>query len=203
MNNIFVISDTHFFHEQLSTVWGRPKDFGDRLEKGLSKLSEKDILIHLGDICIGRDKEAHDRYIKPLKCRKWLVRGNHDDKSGTWYLNNGWDFVSYKFQDKFYGKKVLFSHIPVLRDRGLIDLLYAAGDPDVNIHGHLHDTNHRLGENRGPYNKSFHKLVAVEYTDYKPVKLKTLIKEVCLEKKQRNYYHPMSKLKRIVQNLGK
>lgn len=187
MNNIYVISDTHFNHESLISNGYRPKDFNERLDRNLKKLTKDDILIHLGDICMAKDSEAHEKYIKLLKCKKWLVRGNHDSHSNTWYLNHGWDFVCYKFQDKFFGKKILFTHVPQFRTKSIVELFYNAGNPDINIHGHLHDNNHRVKEMRIPYQKTFHSLVSVEQSDYKPVKLKKIIEDTCLEIEQKKH----------------
>lgn len=201
MDNIFLTSDTHFCHKNLYTLHGRPKDYEERIEKGFKSLSRSDILIHLGDICRGKEAEMHKRYIKPLKCKKWLVRGNHDNKPNSWYLSHGWDFVCYKFQDKFYGKTVLFTHIPQFKTKNIVELFYGAGNPDINIHGHFHDSMHRVREMRHPYQKTFHRLLALEHVDYKPVKLKTLIKETCVEIKNKTHYL-FPKKKRLISILS-
>jgi calcineurin-like phosphoesterase family protein len=78
--SIWLISDTHFGHELLVNKGFRKKGFEKVVLKNLSRLSKNDILIHLGDICLGFDQLNHDTYIKPLQCKKWLVRGNHDHK---------------------------------------------------------------------------------------------------------------------------
>ena len=161
MNLPYIITDTHFGHELMfSPEIGRPKDFNEKLFKAMSQLKDGDILIHLGDICIGNDREAHEKYIKPLKCKKFLVRGNHDKKSNNWYLDNGWDFVCDSFTWTYHGKKILFTHIPMPWD----------GVSDLNIHGHLHNCGHR---NSAPL--SFNKLLACEINGYKPVSLNSFI----------------------------
>lgn len=128
---IFLITDTHLNHDKL-VEFGRPKDFQDRIKKGLKYLKDDAVLIHLGDVCIGNDAE-NNKFFTDLKCKKILVKGNHDNKSNSWYLSNGWDFVCDSFTMKFHGKRLLFTHIPVPDSE----------DFDFNIHGHLHGNNHR------------------------------------------------------------
>lgn len=161
MKKIWVITDTHFNHEKIKQ-WGRPDDYETQIAKSLNALTENDVLIHLGDICIGKDEEMHQKYIVPLKCKKWLMKGNHDNKSYTWYLEHGWDFVAENIEFIFQGKKIVFSHKP------LPDSSY-----DFNIHGHLH-----AGEHRTEYDGLRHekqKLVSLEKMGYKAFILEHLI----------------------------
>ena len=175
---IFLISDTHFNHSKMVEYCGRPKDFSEIIKKELLKsISKDDILIHLGDVCFGNDKENNNWFGENLNCRKWLVRGNHDNKSNAWYLENGWDFVCDSFVFKFEGKKILFSHQPL-----------KIADNDFNIHGHFHNALPRLlrGEWKVDGEKERneqdllnltsdkHKLIALEETKYKPVLLKSI-----------------------------
>ncbi len=160
----WLISDTHFNHTQKMIEYcNRPPDYEARLFKSLMEIPAEDVLIHLGDILIGRDEEMHETYIKPLRCRKWLAKGNHDHKSYSWYLTHGWDFVAEEIKLKFSGKKIVFTHIPVP----------IRSDFDLNIHGHFHNTNHRSQEPEivAFYRPEQHKLVSSEHLNYKPITL--------------------------------
>lgn len=174
----WLTTDTHFNHDKMVEYCDRPKDFEKIISKGLFSIPQEDILIHLGDVCIGNDEYVHNAYIKPLYCKKWLVRGNHDTKSDKWYLEHGWDFVAKTFSGLYFGKKVMFSHKPQ-EDNGF----------DVNIHGHFHNTLERLKrkdwvtpdeEYRNTHDLSVltekHKLLALEFTKYQPVLLNTFLK---------------------------
>mgnify|MGYP001557954514 FL=1 len=93
---------------------------------------------------------------------KPYITGN----SNHWYLQHGWDFVCEQFEDTYFGKKLLFSHIPS-KDHGF----------DLNIHGHFHI------ESREDYIKEYneilsdkHKLVSLEGLEYKPILLEKLLK---------------------------
>ena len=165
--NVYIISDTHFNHKEKMVKWcGRPENYEELLTKNLRQLTEKDLLIHFGDITIGNVSIVHKFVISQLRCRKILVRGNHDKKSNTWYLNNGWDFVCEEFKDTLFGKNILFSHFPKVWD----------GLYDINIHGHFHNSDHRRHEPEFLKIKNgYQKLFAVEYEDYKPVKLERFI----------------------------
>jgi len=165
MRNYYIITDTHFNHEAKMCLEeiGRPLDYAEKIYKSLIALKKEDVLIHKGDICIGKDKEMHKKYIKPLKCKKILVRGNHDNKSNGWYMDNGWDFVCDTFTMKYDGKKILFSHIPQPWD----------GISDINIHGHLHNCSHR--ENPPLH---FNKLLSLEFDGYRAHSLSSFIKKL-------------------------
>lgn len=145
---------------------GRPEGFEQIILDELRKvLLPTDILIHLGDVCIGNDAEWHRKLIE-LPGKKWLIKGNHDHKSNSWYLRQGWDFVGDAFRDTYFGKNILFSHVPHYWD----------GWHDLNIHGHFHNTDHRRTEPELQERKNgYQKLLALEYTDLKPVLLKNFI----------------------------
>ena len=70
MNNIFITTDTHFNHKRILELCYRPKDYEEKLKKAFSALSKPDLLIHLGDICMGNDKEIHKEYIQSIKAKK-------------------------------------------------------------------------------------------------------------------------------------
>jgi len=187
---IYLVTDTHFYHEKMTLYCHRPKNHTEITGNNLLALNKilgpGDVLIHLGDICIGHDEEAHRRYIEPLKFKKWLIRGNHDSQSNTWYLSHGWDFVGFKFQDKILGKNILFSHTPIRHLEEESDL-WGTDDFDLNIHGHYHNTLHRLLEGKFISDQEKernielknitekHALLAIEYTDLKPVSLEDFL----------------------------
>ena len=161
---IYVISDTHFHHEKIKAYCGRPEDYEEQIYKNLNKLTKKDILIHLGDITWGHELEiAH--YFRDLPCRVILAKGNHDSKPCEWYINNGFDFAARKFNMKYRGVKICFSHRPAGWD----------GDWELNICGHLHNLTHKAGES--VVDPSFVKVISLELMGYKPFQLNELIKE--------------------------
>ena len=176
MNNIYLASDFHFGHSRMVQYCDRPLDFSERIFDGLQTIPADDHLICLGDVCVGRDKEMHERFIAPLKCRKSLVLGNHDKKTRTWYLSHGWDEVEKRIIiDIGGGKRALLTHE---FDQYLDNI-------SINLAGHLHNHLERIlagrfvieGEeerNAGwlsYYNPKKHILVSMEELNYKPIEL--------------------------------
>ena len=158
MTKYWIIADTHFNHQFLIDIWDRHKWFEFDIYKNLMKIPKEDVLIHLWDICIWNDQEMHEKYIKPLECRKILVRGNHDKKSPAWYMSNGWDFVCDSFKLNQYGYNMLFTHIPKPTNNYL------------NIHWHLHKNIHHAP----PIGNCL--LYSCEFMNYQPRTLKSMLK---------------------------
>ena len=165
----FIITDTHFFHKKIVDYCYRPENFDELIKKGLTMISENDIIIHIGDICMGHDQEVHDNIIKPLKClRKILVRGNHDNKSILWYQNNGWDIACNGLSLNYAGRRVYFSHKPIKPTSNF----------DLKIHGHFHNAPRERWEEDCSeyYNFDFHRLLILENNNYQPILLDKLMK---------------------------
>jgi len=162
--NYWIISDTHFSHKKMKEYCYRPDNFEEITKKSLLNLvKENDVLIHLGDVCIGNDID-NNNFFKQLKSYNILVLGNHDSKSINWYMKNGWDFVCSRFDIKKFGKKIAFTHRPIIT----MDCYN-----DINIHGHLHNGIHRKDEF---ILKDYNKLFSLEKNNYKPILLEDLLK---------------------------
>lgn len=164
----WLISDTHFNHIKLEEWGGRSGDWQDKLWKGLKAIPEKDILIHLGDICIGGDEEVH-KMIAELSCKKILVRGNHDKKSTNWYQKHGWDFVCDGLDLTFMGHYLWLTHRPQPPD---------TNHSTYNIHGHTHGNIHRSEEYDPYYTPSYHIDISPELKGFTPLRLDTLLKNL-------------------------
>jgi len=160
----WVIADTHFGHDKMLTLAGRPDNFeGKIINSCIRLIKETDVLIHLGDFCIGRDKFWNEWFTRNIKCKKWLIRGNHDRQTDTWYLNHGWDFVGDSVTLNRYGHTILLTHKPV-------DSLDA--EFGINVHGHLHGDDHRHDDcDFDPY---WNKLIAMEH-EYRPFDLRKVV----------------------------
>jgi len=165
----WIITDTHFNHPNIIEYCNRPQNSDELLRENiLNHVKKNDILIHLGDVCMGNDKE-NNNWFEGLGTKNILIKGNHDKKSYRWYMQNGWDLCVYRLDLKMFGKHIAFTHTPVGWD----------GYFDLNIHGHLHNANYKRYETdfiKKTIN-GYHKLLAVEYTDYKPVLLRDFIEK--------------------------
>ena len=165
----WITTDTHFGHGLLVREGIRPPLFGDMiLERLKDVLLPDDVLIHLGDISFDDDAVWNTKLIEISPCKKWLIKGNHDKHSDTWYLARGWDFVADRIRMHRFGLDIVFSHIPI-KDDGY----------DVNIHGHFHNNDHRKVEPELiAIANDKHILVAIEDTNYMPVTLKQLVSNI-------------------------
>jgi len=164
---IYIITDTHFNHKKM-VEWGRPADFEKQIWDSLLALSSEDLLIHLGDICISGDKETHEM-LRRVKAKKILIKGNHDEKSDHWYMQNGWDFVCHTYTNHYFGKHIVFTHEP-------FNMLEKYGD--INIHGHFHGGTHHKYEFSHIYEENYHKDFSLEKYGYKAVALEKHLKTI-------------------------
>lgn len=162
---IWITTDTHFGHEKVKEYCGRPDGFEALILDNLKNMVNKsDILLHLGDFAFGNLQHWLKEF-QLIECRKWLIVGNHDKKSISYYLRNGFDFVAHSFEFEHMGQKILFSHKPL-----------PDNDYDINIHGHFHNSNHHRHEPELLAIKNpRHCLLAIEHNDYKPFLLKDVI----------------------------
>lgn len=180
MKKIYIITDTHLGHDNIVKYCNRPVNHSDLILENLKIIKEGDILIHLGDFCIGKDEEWHRKFFEMIpNTTRILIRGNHDHKSDSWYLEKGWSFVCEEFNNTYFGKKITFSHIP------------RKDIKNINIHGHYHNSLPRLlrkefvveGEEErnnfdfdlSKYDSSVHKLLCIEDENYKPILLENFI----------------------------
>ena len=161
--NYWCISDTHFGHHKLIHSGYRPPACYKMMIDSVKNLSEKDVLIHLGDFSFYADELWHNAIREACKCKMWLVKGNHDRRTNAWYLSHGWDFVADSFDFNMFGKNIIFTHVPMISN-------IFKGNEFINVHGHLHDCTWRDGSNL----TSNHFLVKMEH-EYKPVNLRRLI----------------------------
>ena len=158
VKNLFLISDTHFGHENILKF--TVDESGTLLRPGFNCIEEHDEhlvdcwnrtvkpgdhVYHLGDVAIAK---RHIQTIKRLNGKKRLVMGNHDIYEVDKYLAAGFQKVmAYRVFEGW-----IFSHIPIYAD-GVVRF-------KGNIHGHLHATPSPQGK--------YHS-VCVEKVNYTPV----------------------------------
>lgn len=151
----WLISDPHFNHDNIATYCRRPANFTELIMKNWNELVwPKDIVICLGDFMIGNRRKASE-ILAELMGQKILVLGNHDrSHSPDWWMRQGFAFAC---QAMIY-RNMWLTHEPA-------NIL--PPDTVYNIHGHLH--NFWEDEHHEYTPKSYHRLFAVEYTNYRPV----------------------------------
>lgn len=153
----YVITDTHFGHEDIKTLANRPDNYEDLIIKSWNNLVKADdIVICLGDMAWSlSDLEL----FKDLKGKKILTLGNHDRFATTKYYQY-FDFVCNEFSMSYKGFDIIFSHAPKIFH-----------DCDINIHGHLHGL---------AIIKSVcaHFPIDLEHMGYRVISLNEIIKEI-------------------------
>lgn len=157
--NTWLVSDTHFNHQNIATYCDRPANFTELIIKRWhERVKPEDLIIHLGDVQIGKKSEW---IMGGLPGKKILVRGNHDrDKSADWWMDRGFDFVC----DSMIFRGQWLTHEPAkVLPEGCV----------YNLHGHLHNIWHGFRPDRGAEPTHLHnpwqRLFAIEYTNYYPV----------------------------------
>lgn len=163
----WIISDTHFGHDALVKKYQvRPANYQDLIVKSWrAMVSQEDLIIHLGDLIVGNEA-SWIPVLSELPGRKILVAGNHDKRTYSWYMKNGFDFCCSGFVLSKYGLEIYFSHVPIQE-----------GKFDLNVHGHLHNGRHHTIAT-----DSRHFLVALEELGYHPLTLKYIVEQWRLKK---------------------
>ena len=82
---VFIISDTHFGHENIIKYCNRPFSSVEEMDEKMIKnwnetVSNNDVVLHLGDFGLGK-KEYIASIVKRLNGKKILIMGNHDNWS--------------------------------------------------------------------------------------------------------------------------
>jgi calcineurin-like phosphoesterase family protein len=160
MADIFLISDTHFGHNNIISYCGRPFKNTEEMDYHMidrwnSVVKPQDKVYHLGDVYMGLKRERLEWVLGSLNGHKRLILGNHD---------NGKDQVLQRYFEKidvwrmFPEFGLLLTHVPVHSSALEAKEL-------KNIHGHIHQ-NPSPG---GPY-----KCVCVEQINYTPVNVEDL-----------------------------
>jgi calcineurin-like phosphoesterase family protein len=180
MANIFLISDTHFGHENTFAKFkqadGTPmrpfqsvQEMDDYMvDKWNSVVKLQDKVYHLGDVAMAKSSIS---VIGRCNGHKRLVRGNHDDYAMKIYA---------LYFEEIYGSRLLdrllLTHIPVHPE--------SIGKAIANVHGHVHNNVSALHFGPRYFN------VSVEVIDYTPVSLEDL--KLRIAKQQESYSHSLS-----------
>lgn len=166
--NVFLISDTHFTHENICKFLRedgvtklRPFANAQEMDELMvqnwnSVIQPHDKVYHLGDVFINRKA----RFImNRLNGDKVLIKGNHDIFDLSNYTPFFRDIRAYHT----LGRAIL-SHIPVHHQN--------LGRFKGNIHGHLHEF--RVKTDSGDIDPRY-QTVCVEHVNYTPVELSVIL----------------------------
>lgn len=126
---IYLATDWHLFvrDEKGKSKCHKCKNFDSILKDVMNTMTDKDLLIYMGDLADGELSKEQDldelkQVLKLIPGTKILVLGNNDTQSVSFYKSCGFTQVV----QSFVWSNVLFTHIPVKNDQ------------QINVHGHIH-----------------------------------------------------------------
>lgn len=175
MNNIFVISDTHFNHanilnftnhagEKTRPEFSSVEEMNEHMiDRWNSVVRDNDVIYHLGDVHFGAtaNEKSNRSILSRLKGRKYLCLGNHDNPADPVLHEH---FKKVTFWNYLKDFKVSLSHIP-LHESTMSES--KDGPRTLGIHGHIH---------RNPPPSPKHINVSVEWIDYTPIEITELLR---------------------------
>lgn len=180
MSDIWLISDTHFFHDNVlkftddngnivrGSRFGTMEEMNDCIVENWNRVvKDNDRVFHLGDVNFG-SKEQFVPLWQRLRGRKSLILGNHDDAAFFLKHNLVETVQVFRMLSEF---GVALTHVPV-HPGCLFQFPNKDGTngvtepiPVLNAHGHLH---HK------PSPEGRYRSVCVEQIDYTPINIEEL-----------------------------
>jgi calcineurin-like phosphoesterase family protein len=156
---IWVVSDTHFNHENIIRYSNRPFDnvhhMNETMVENWNKIVKpEDIVYHLGDVYFSKKPDS-TMILSRLNGRKRLILGNHDDGKDKLLLQTFQKILAWRHFKEF---GLLLTHVPV-HPNALDEKV------PVNVHGHMHCNT--IGS-------KFFKNVCVEQINYTPINMELL-----------------------------
>lgn len=174
---IFFVGDTHFNHVMLvrekkrrfSTV----EEMNNAMIEGWNKkVSEGDLVYHLGDIALNKKVDYEKNILPQLKGNIIFIQGNHDQKNIS---------ITQNIIIKFFGILIELVHRPY----------DATKKTKLILHGHIHKSGYQDMPFKGDYIKDhifkdldgrFFYNCNLEYHKYKPKLLNEILGEIQLIK---------------------
>jgi len=162
----WIISDTHFYHENIGRFCNRPENWQELIIKNWNdRVAPGDTVLHLGDFALG--KKTHFELLTGiLNGKLLLIQGNHDLLSQTYSEAHGVTLIKNSIQIILDPQiNLVFSHHPIVPlDNG-----------SINLHGHIHNVPPPPeGSNLGPN----HINMSIEVREYRPWKLKDVVEHL-------------------------
>lgn len=143
MSQVFLIADTHFFHQKILEFEKEARPFSsvEEMNEAIVQnwnrvVTKRDTVWHLGDVCFGHADNLS--ILDRLNGTKNLVMGNHDQHGVREYIKY---FNKIEAAKKYDG--YLLTHVPIHESQ-----FYRFKG---NVHGHLHSSNITVSEYEPPY----------------------------------------------------
>lgn len=181
--DIWLISDTHFGHQNIITYCNRPFKTADEMDDYITTMWNEtvkpgDIIYHLGDVYFSKAQKEWGSFFAKLHGSKRLILGNHDNGKDKYIQNTFNKILMWRMFPDF---GLLLTHVPVHPEslfRVESKMVWSNNEQKYlheetfhymkNIHGHTH-TNAEPGGDKKRY-----KCICVELINYKPVNIEDL-----------------------------
>lgn len=171
----FVISDTHFGHNNILSITNRPFESVEDMNQVLidrwnSVVRNSDEVYHLGDIHLMNPNKFKNDILPCLNGKIHVIPGNHDRDKDIRKISDKLVWVKHYYKlnhhYKDYDYKIIMFHYPIFsweqKERG-----------SIHLHGHSHtNTFHEVINNKRIYN------VSCELNNYTPVLIDDIIDEI-------------------------
>lgn len=137
-DNVFLTSDTHYYHESILNLCNRPYGSVEEMNEALitnwnNKVGKNDIVFHLGDFCFGSSTKWN-KILERLNGNIYLILGNHDSVNLKDNSKQYFEHITYQMSIHIDGWKLYLNHYPFLCFGG-------AWSPErlvVQAFGHVH-----------------------------------------------------------------
>jgi len=169
---MFIISDTHFCHDNIIEYSNRPFDDISQMNETIIEhwnkiVSPQDTILHLGDV--GMYWHKLREIVARLNGHKLLVRGNHDWNASR-MTELGFECVtttrSSSFRFPYQDRQIICTHRP-----SHMPLIFCDGGPSpVRLCGHVHNNLPRWIPNQDILNMS------VEWWSFQPTHIEDVIR---------------------------
>ena len=160
--SVFMISDTHFCHNNIIKYCNRPFENTEEMNEFMinkwnNVVGIDDTVYMLGDFCLGTKEDILSIGTR-LNGKKFLIKGNHDRGTNKTYFDAGFEQISSK--PIIYSELYILSHHPLERiPQGF-----------YNICGHMHPVVNYTIDDPKAFN------VGVEANNYTPIKFEDIQK---------------------------
>lgn len=167
MGNIFFISDTHFYHQNIIEYCNRPFFNTNEMNQVIidnwnQTVGQDDIVYFLGDFALGSNVEEKYELLKDLlNGTIYFLRGNHDRSRAS--VGKYFHLIDDLSQIEYNGYHFILSHQPLFNNQIPKNF--------INIHGHIHDKS----LDRNKYDLSCHFNVSVDVIDFTPISIDEIV----------------------------
>lgn len=195
LDKTWVVSDTHFGHENIVGFCHRPEDHEQvMIAEWRAHVPDDATVLHLGDLCYKGNARFKNLVAPELTgARKLLIQGNHDHQRFSFYKASGFSLVR-PFSicvSEFGGGLEVFKDPEAFENGGCWRVSFShyswnveedgwMRERDIRVHGHIHNN----GYSRDafvPFIRN-HINLSVEQTKYRPVNLRLLLEGALLGK---------------------